>query len=299
VETPLYDNTKQKKLYRENSPGNPPQEGSPEYTKLMKFSSEVGVILHTVNKNEYQAAVIRMEPPGDGFTKAIQNFPKPGMVVGMFAGKKVALIQTSQGIKSREKLDKALESFLNAMYIIAVGVCYAFDRNKYKLGDVIVSTKISDFANPKYKRDGRIEDRGETIDIEGFLSDAFCLNPIHDPEFEVTSERESDVHSGRFLSHPALMDNKTERDKFHAAAPNAIGGEMEGGVLMQVKKEEKNSIRGIIVIKGVVDYADGDKEKQWQFTAALAAVHYTKSKLSAINLPPQSNSSICLCQIIV
>jgi nucleoside phosphorylase len=276
-------------MYHEKFPGNPSQEGSPEYTELMRFSSEVGVILHTVNKNEYQAAVTHMEPPGDSFTRAIQNFPKPGMVVGMFAGKKVALIQTSQGIKSREKLDKALESFLNAMYIIAVGVCYAFDRNKYKLGDVLVSTKISDFANPKYKSDGGVEDRGENIDVEGFLYDIFCLDPTHHPDFEVTAERESDVYCGRFLSFAALMDNKTERDKFHAAAPNAIGGEMEGGVLMQVKKEE-NNIKGIIVIKGVVDYADGDKDKQWQFTAALAAVHYTESKLSGIFLPSQGNN---------
>jgi nucleoside phosphorylase len=278
----LYDNAKQKKMYHEKSPGNPPQEGSPEYTELMRFSSEVGVILHTVNKNEYQAAVLRMEPPGDGFTKAIQNFPKPGMVVGMFAGKKVALIQTSQGIKSREKLDKALESFPNAMYIIAVGVCYAFDRNKYKLGDVLVSTKISDVANP---------DRSETIDIEGFLSDTFCLNPIHDPEFEVTVERQSDVHSAEFLSCPIPVNDKTERDKFHTAAPNAIGGEMEGGVLMQVMQEEY-SIQEIILIKGVANYADGYKYEQWQFTAALAAVHYAQSRLSAIDLPPQGNLSL-------
>ena len=279
----MFDDAKQKQMYRDKIPDNPPKPNTPEHEKLTVFTSEVDVILHTVNDNEYQAAVTCMDPPDD-FTKAVRNFPNPAMVVGMFAGKKAALIQTPPGSNCRKSIDKALASFPNAMYIIAVGVCYAFDRKKYKLGDVLVSKRISDFAEYKHKKDDTVEDRGETINVEGFLSDTFCLDALHNPKFMVTMLRESDVYSGRFLSHPVLMDNKSVRDKFHDAAPNAIGGEMEGGVLMQVRKED-NGIAGIIVIKAVVDYADGDKEKQWQFTAALAAVHYTKSKLSAVNLP--------------
>ena len=287
LETPMYGDAQQKQMYRKKTPGWTPKSGTPEYEKLTAFTLEVNVILHTVNNNEYQAAVTCMEPP-DGFEAAVQNFPDPAMVVGMFADKKVALIKTKPGSKCREKIDKALTVFKNARYIIAVGVCYAFEPRKYKLGDVLISTKISDLANFKMKSDGTVEDRGETIDVEEFLSDTFCSDTMHNPEFKVTEERESEVYSGRFLSHPLLMDNKTERDKFHAAAPNAIGGEMEGGVLMQVCKK-KNNIQGIVVIKGVVDYADGDKGKQWQFTAALAAVHYTRSKLKAVNLPDQGN----------
>jgi hypothetical protein len=212
-----------------------------------------------------------MEPPGDGLTKAIQNFPNPGMVVGMFAGKKVALIQTLPGSKCREKIDKTIKFFESANYIIAVGVCYVFERQKGNLGDVLVSETIRDL------------DRDEVSNVESFLSDVFCLNTTHDPEFKVTAGgRESEVHSGLVLSHPLLMDSKTERDKFHAAVPDAIGGEMEGGVLMQVSKEENNIIeRGITVIKGVVE---GD----WgHFTAALAAIHYVQAKLKEVNLPAQ------------
>ena len=284
----MYGDVQQKQMYREKTPGRPPKLGTPEYEKLMAFTSEVDVILHTVNDKEYQAAVTCMEPP-DGFDTAIQNFPGPAMVVGMFADKKVALIKTKPGSKCREKIDKALMAFKNARYIISVGVCYAFNKHCYKLGDVLVSTKISDLADSKMTSRGTVENRGETINVEEFLSDTFCSDTMHNPEFKVTEERESEVYSGWFLSYPLVMEDMAARDKFHAAVPNAIGGEMEGGVLMQVRKEKNNNIQGIVIIKGVVDYADGHRWKNWQFTASLAAVHYTWSKLNVVHLPVQGN----------
>ena len=35
----------------------------------------------------------------------------------------------------------------------------------------------------------------------------------------------------------------------------------------------------VIIIKGVADYADGEKPKQWQLTAAMAAANYTHFQL--------------------
>lgn len=98
-----------------------------------------------------------------------------------------------------------------------------------------------------------------------------------DNEYKVTSSRESKVFSGDIVSYSSLMDNKVMRDKFHKIQPTAIGGEMEGGELLEF--ERKRKIKGVIVIKGVVDYADGNKSKEWQFTAAMAALNYTKTKL--------------------
>ena len=48
-------------------------------------------------------------------------------------------------------------------------------------------------------------------------------------------------------------------------------------------------LKGVMLIKGVADYADGKKTKHWQFTAAMAALHYTESRL--INVPAQKLSS--------
>ena len=43
--------------------------------------------------------------------------------------------------------------------------------------------------------------------------------------------RKSQVFSGKICSFCGLMNDKEERDKFLAANPEAIGGEMEGGEL--------------------------------------------------------------------
>ncbi len=89
--------------------------------------------------------------------------------------------------------------------------------------------------------------------------------------------RISEVHAGTFAYFGAQINNKIMHDKFGDAVPEIIGGEMEGGELMQFQKEGK--IDGVIVIKGVVDYGDDFKGEEWEFTAAMAALTYTRDKL--------------------
>ena len=238
-----------------------------------------------MNDNEYLAALTYMKSPSEERkSNGVQNFPNVGMVVGVFANKKVVLILTDPGESCEEMVKETISCFPSAQYILAVGVCYGFDQKKHLLGDVLVSKRISNFKNYKAKADGTIENRGETKCVADFLSKVFCKRCTFSPPFKVTDSRYAKVYAGTFLSRPVLMDNKSERDKFHAAAPTAIGGEMEGGVLMKLEKQEP-TINGIIIIKGVVDYGDGTKNKDWQFITAMAAVRYTETKLKSVNIP--------------
>ena len=272
VETPKLEASGGILMYRENKPENPPQTDK-KINELKKFCEEVEIILLTINENEYHAAALFMKKPSDSFERAV-FYPKPNMVVGMFAMKKTALIQSDVGINSTPFIKEAINFFPNALYVIGVGVCYAFNPN-CKFGDVLVSKQICDLRNAKFKKNGKIENRGQTIDI---LSDLkfFCMDLDH--EYEVASpSRLSKVYTGPFVSYSALIDNKVMRNKIHKAVPGAIGGEMEGGELLDF--ERKRRIKGIVVIKGVVDYADGTKSKEWQFVSAMAAMNYTESKL--------------------
>lgn len=262
-------------MYRDCKPERAPRSG-PKFDFLQKFSLEVEVILQTVNENEYQAATTFLKPPDEMFSKAVV-FPKVGMVVGMFADKKTALIQTDMGEDAGEFIAEAIGTFSSAVYVIGVGVCYSFDRSKFRLGDVIVSKQVANLAKTKFDAQGRVENRGQIVAVVDDLQRIFCRDLIHDPDFKVCLTRSSQVHSGTIISYPILIDNKEMREKFHDEIRNAIGGEMEGGQLL--KFEQKRKIKGIIAIKGVVDYADGNKAKNWQFISALAALHYTKSKL--------------------
>ena len=50
---------------------------------------------------------------------------------------------------------------------------------------------------------------------------------------------------------------------------------MEGWAQIEYTPEQVNSI----IIKGIADFGDGNKDKSWQFTAAKAAVDYAYCKL--------------------
>ena len=347
-----FDVEDQKKMFRKCRPRHPPERHE-DVCKLDSFSSEVEIILQTVNENEYQAAVTFIKSP---FKKGDNGyvFPSAGTVVGIFAGHKTALIQTDVGGNSADYIYDAISRFPKAKFVIAVGVAFAFDKKKYKFGDVLVSTKISDLKNFKFDKKGGVVNRGEIISVCKTLTSIFCKDLSFDEEFQVTADKEpgakeeakaivnaegadeqtqedsdsedtdqfsvggvpeedneaeeeneleeenesednqveeneakanpkpkkcrySKVYAGTYASCPILMDNKSQRDKFRDAVPEVIGGEMEGGELLRFQKNRQ--IEGVIVIKGVVDYGDGTKAKGWQFTAAMAAFTYVKTKL--------------------
>lgn len=273
AETPRHNASELIGMYRTKRPQNSPPLKSKEYEDLKFFCKNVEIILLTINDNEFHTAVLFMEKPPGKFEKAV-FYPNANMVVGMFANKKTALIQTDVGANCGSYIKEAIYTFPKAQYVIGVGVCYAFSPEQ-NFGDVLVSKQICDVTNLKFKKNGEIEDRGQTIDVVPELKKLFCFDLVH--EYEVSESRSSDVYCGQFISYSALLDNKDMCDKFHAAFPRAIGGEMEGGELMQFAQKRK--IKGVIVIKGVVDYADGTKSKEWQVTSAMAAMNYTESKL--------------------
>ena len=266
----------QHELYKIHKPDAPPKKGTDLHYKLRNFSKEVDIILQTVNRNEYQAATTFMKAPFEDFTKAVV-FPINGMVVGFFAEKKVALIQSESGENSNKYIKDAIKFFPNAQYIIAVGACFSFKNLEHKLGDVIVSEKISELANMKFDSESKIINRGQIIEVAYKLKRIFCITVEHDPEFKVTQVRHSEVHEGTFVSHSFQIDDDKMRKAIQQAIPGAIGGEMEGGKLLGLMKFGK--IEGVIVIKGIADNGDRNTAEEWQFTGTMAAVHYVESKL--------------------
>lgn len=299
AEKPHYDDSEQCELYRANKPRVPPKKNTNECKQLRKFCQTVEIILQTVDEKEYQAAVTFMEAPADNFSRAVV-YPSNGMVVGKFAGMKTALIQTDSGEKCRVFVEDAIKTFPNAQFVIAVGVSYAFDSTKYKLGDVLVSNKISNLTDMTFNEDGEMQDSDQTVDIVYEIRKIFCKDLIHDPEYKVSDTRYSKVHCGRMASYSDLMTKQEYRyrEKFHAAFPTAIGGEIVGarsGDLLKFVQEKKCKLKGVIVIKGVADYADDSKTEMWKLTAAMAAVHYTQSKLLYVPSPidsPEDTSSL-------
>ena len=259
------------------------------------FARQVVLILHTCNANEYWAALERLEPPTMKNQIKIQDrpitYPKVGSVIGWFAGYRAAVVRTQQGNKCHDDLTKALtKSFPNGQVIIGAGIAYANDR-KRKFADVLISDQIENFVQYKKTGDEMIT-QGPREEIAPNVQRVF-ENPARDwtdikPFICGKNDRVSVAHIGCIVSTPALIRDETMRDQLMKHTPNAIGGEMEGWVLLGLKRTLKDHYTKdieVIVIKGVADYGDLSKGDKWQWTAAKAAmdcIHYCLEKSGGI-----------------
>ena len=269
---------------------------------LQSFANQVVLVLHTCNQNEYVAALERLKPPTKEDGTNVQNhliiYPKLGSVIGWFAGYRAAVVRTAQGNKCHGDLREALtSSFTNGQVIIGAGIAYT-NHKKRKFADVLISDQVENFV--QYQKEGiEITNQGERREIESNVkrvfedqardwSDMKCFTCADD-------NRASVVHIGCIVSAPTLIRDETLRDQLMKHTPYAIGGEMEGWVLLELKKEikrEHNKDIEVIVIKGVADYGDLRKKDEWQWTAAKAAmdcIHYCLKKSGGIEFHGERN----------
>ncbi len=270
---------------------------------LEKFCLKVEIIAHTVNDNEKWAVLDLFQAPelnpNEPITEKPVDLYEPNCIVlGMFGGYRSALIQTEQGVECRDEIEDALDTFPNAKFILAVGVAYGTNPKQSKYGDVLVSNFIDGVGNIKCTKEGLILFRASSsrfMPVSRPLTNVFARGAAtwyaHEG-FECTKKdsdteggRKSQVYSGVIISDKVLVDDRDVRDKMKKMAPEAIGGEMEGVILCEIKQRLVRGKRvpprelGVIIIKGVADYADGSKGKKWQLTAAMAAASYAEHKL--------------------
>ena len=246
---------------------------------LQDFSSRVQVLMQVVSTSEFQAAVTYMKPPENTPFKTSVTFPSAGTVIGMFAEKEAALIHTDEGSYCSDYLEEAFSTFPKAKFLISTGAGYAFDSKKYRLGDVLVSKQICDFQNLRFNKENKLIDRGQRINVAQDLVSLFCKELLHEEDYPVSDTgRPSSVDTGQFASLPFIVESEEIRDKVRSAVPEAIGGDMEGRELLKFRLKRK--IEGVVVIKGVVHYADGNRADEWEFTSSLAALNYICSKLT-------------------
>lgn len=299
--------------------------------KIECFAEQVELLLITCNDKEFRAAVERLKPPtcvGQPQNKItslpVRYFPdKSNVVVGWFGNHKTVVLQAGMGEKCRTDLEVIIEKkgFPNVKWIVAAGVAYSNDRIKRRFADVLVSKQVVNATQCRIEED-KIINRGFDVPIhkeiydkfiyfaaEWSFKESFVCSKSDESELESQIEcqcRTSKAHVGTIISRPDLVDNKKFRDKLWKHYPNAIGGEMEGWVLLELQEKWTKKELRVIIIKAVVDYADGDKEKSWQWTAAKAAidcVHYCLEKTSSEPQGELKSLSCCskqeLCLMLI
>lgn len=145
---------------------------------------------------------------------------------------KIALIKCDKGSTgpggSTVVVKNAVE-VLGPKAVFCVGFCAGLNREKVRLGDVVVSAKLITYAATKVLEDG-IQERGVRVPVTERIAKLITgitdgwEAPLKDPEkLEVSVHRD-----GVFLSGPELVDNSERRKKLVNRFPEAIAIEMEG-----------------------------------------------------------------------
>ena len=226
---------------------------------------QLHVLIQTVNDNEYCAVMLQLQKDCKvvRYTEEDPN-SSTSYLVGKWgeAGIPVVIIQTHSGKDgprgSYNKTKKALEWLPHLKYIFAVGVCGGV-KGKVDLGTVVVSTVIQDYSALKIIN-GKWINRSPHCDV------------TQKTDFHQFLSREANnTKLGMVLSGNVLMADAVVQGNLVEASPDAIAFEMEGNGIVSACDDMKKTETVCMIVKGVSDLADKNKDDNWQAQAALNA----------------------------
>lgn len=154
--------------------------------------------------------------------------------------------------------------------IIMVGIAFGVDRQKQRIGDILVARQLLAYELQRVGAGASSNvphlARGNRPQTSPRLLDRFRGGAV--------DWKGARVHFGLVLSGDKLVDQQEFRDQLRKLEPEAIGGEMEGAGLYAVAERRKVDW---ILVKAVCDYADGNKDQdkaRRQRTAARNAIRF-------------------------
>jgi nucleoside phosphorylase len=257
--------------------------------QLDDFKSAVGehpLLLMTAVEVEFKAvrSLMLPLPNKNGFLVCYKG--QETYCAGFLGKYRVVLTMCGMGGSSRDgvigaALD-AIDRFAPGA-IIMIGMGFGADDSKQRLGDVMVSSQVIAYELSRVGETATIS-RGPHTEAGPML-----LNRVRNAKLNWdhrVNDRTVGVHCGAMLSGEKLIDNRGFKARLLEEFPKAIGGDMEGAGLYAAAARRKLEW---IVVKGIADWADGTKTKDWQPFAALAAATLVETVL----LDPLSLAELC------
>lgn len=199
--------------------------------------------------------------------------------IGMFGIYGVAVVQSIMGaVGNNASLITTLRAIdlFKPKAVIMIGIAFGIDSEKQHIGDVIVSSHIIPYENARLGK-ARVF-RSELPPASALLLNR--VKQVRDWNFPVSRNRNAKLYVGPILSGEKLIDNITFRNDLVNAFPNAIGGEMESAGVYAASNERKIDW---LIIKGICDFADGEKsknKKEFQAIAIKSVVNFTERILN-------------------
>lgn len=156
----------------------------------------------------------------------------------------------SSGIGASQATVRDAIDDVNPTSVVMVGIAFGFKPSKQKIGDVLVSKQLQAYELRRVNADGEKVScslRGDRV-----TASARLLSRLRAAQYGWPGV----VRFGLLLSGEKLIDNKTYRDLLSSEEPEAIGGEMEGSGVYVASADFG---KWWIIVKGICDWADGDK----------------------------------------
>ena len=144
---------------------------------------------------------------------------------------KVALLKCPEGSKvpgGALTVVKNAVPQLRPKVVFFVGHCRGMNQESTKLGDVVVSEKLTTYSYQKVTEDGK-KFRGLTTPVSRDIAELIeCAGHGWNPPLENPKERKVEVHCGEVLSGSELVQAEWRRDELVKSFPEAIAIETEG-----------------------------------------------------------------------
>ena len=164
---------------------------------------------------------------------------------------KVALMKCSEGSKvpgGALTVVKNAVTQLRPKAVFSVGHCSGMNQESTKLGDVVVSEKLTTYSYQKVTQDGK-KFCGFITPVSRDIAELIkCAGYGWNPPLENPNKRKVEVHCGEVLSGSELVQAEWRRDELVKSFPEAIAIETEGegkisfsfGVTVIVKSSQRD-----------------------------------------------------------
>ncbi|CAH3113177.1 unnamed protein product [Porites lobata] len=196
---------------------------------------------------------------------------------------KVALLRCNEGSIGPSSSLIAVKNaapILQPKAVISVGACSGLNPDKTKLGDVVVSAKLTTYAS-KVVTSEQDQWAGMSSHVSKLFSKIIlnCADgwqaPLKNPE-----DRQVKVHcNGEFLSGPEEIRAQWRRKELVDRHPLAAVVEMEGeGVFAAAFDSQLEWL----IVKGIADFADGEQAtaESWEACGSMMAASLVSHILS-------------------
>lgn len=179
--------------------------------------------------------------------------------------------------------------------VLMIGVAMGINEKKQNIGDVLISESIISYENQRLGE--KIVQRGLHVSTGQVLLNRF--KNVTGWSSSIEKGKTSKKIIGPILSGEKLIDNIEERNKLTATFPSAVGAEMEGAGVYAACKDK--NVNEWILVKGICDYGDGNKnvkkDKRQNLAAECATsichqVFTSKIAFTSIGLKPIKRAEI-------